>query len=161
MTDDSQLLIDQCTADQLKALLALARGPLPDGQSPAPWAMRPAECAERLTELCKGDAASGELLLTTVSASETPLAVLDGIKELAKRLLKEAPGDAHRAAATLLYHAAVAAALANHGVNISSRASASRWPLYEDLSSVFADHPLRRVFRQAADRIAAAPEGSP
>lgn len=126
MSDGSQSLIDQCRADQLKALLALARGPLSDGQSPAPWAMRPAECAERLAELCKVEAISGELLLATVSAPETSLAVLGRIKELAKRLLKEAPPDARRAAATLLYHAAVAAALATHGVNISSRAGASR-----------------------------------
>jgi len=158
MSDGSQSLIDQCTADQLKALLTLARSPLPAGQSPQPWALRPAECAERLTELCKGETASGELLLATVSASETPLAVLNGVKELAKRLLKEGPGDAHRAAATLLYHAAVAAALANHGVNISSRASAARWPLYEDLSTIFSDHPLGRIFRQAADRITAGQE---
>ena len=161
MSDGSRSLIDQCTADQLKALLALARGPQPPGQSPQPWAMRPAEFAKRLAELCKVEAVSGELLLATLSAPGTSPAVLGRIKELAKRLLNKAPPDAHRAAATLLYHAAVAAALATHGVNISSRTSAARWPLYEDLSSIFADHPLGRIFRQAADRIAAASDKTP
>jgi hypothetical protein len=93
-----------------------------------------------------------------VITPDTPLAGLRTLKEMAKHRATQASEEAHRAAATLLYHATIAAALGRHGVNISSRPAASRWPLYEDLSAIFAAHPLGEVFRQAADRIAATPE---
>lgn len=160
MSDGSHSLIDRCTAAQLKELLALACGARPGGQSLLDWARRPADLARLLTELCEGEEASGEILLSTLCDPETPLAVLRGIKELAKRLLKGAKGEPQRAAATVLYHAAVAAAFARHGVNVSMRAIEARWSLYEDLAAVFAEHPLGGLFRQAAERIANAAEGT-
>jgi hypothetical protein len=55
-------------------------------------------------------------------------------------------------AATLLYHAAIAAAYAQHGVNVSSRPIETRRDLYEDLGNAFTGAMLGDVFRQAVDR---------
>jgi hypothetical protein len=112
-----------------------------------------AELNRLLTELCAGTKESGEVLLGTVASRETPIEILQGTKEMAKALMAEASSDAHRAAATLLYHAAIAAAFARFGANISSVASESRVALYEDLSSAFGADPLGDLFREAADRL--------
>jgi hypothetical protein len=106
-----------------------------------------------LTELCAGKEGSGEVLLCTVAAQETTLQALQGTKEMAKALMADLASAAHRAAATLLYHAAVAAALARFGVNISSVSQESRVALYEDLAGVLGADPLGGVFRAAADRL--------
>jgi hypothetical protein len=152
MSHPSSVLIDHCTPSQLKALLALAASP-PDERNPlAAQAANPAELRRLLTELCQGEADAGELLLSTVCTPETPLEALRGIKELAKKLLAEAKTDAHRSAATFLYHAAIAAAFGHHGVDISSRPISARSTLYEDLAAALAGDPLGHVFRQALDR---------
>jgi hypothetical protein len=158
MPDASQSLTDHCTVDQLKALLTLALTPQPEGTPATPWAMSAAEFEARLAEAFEGAMIPGARALALVTAPDTPLAGLRSLKELAKNRAAHATGEAPRAAATLLYHAAIAAALGRHGVNISSRPAASRWALYEDLSAIFATHPFGQLFRQAADRIAAAPE---
>jgi hypothetical protein len=79
---------------------------------------------------------------------------LQGIKELAKSLTARAHTESERAAAALVYHAAVAAALARHARNISSRGGAGRYELYEDLAALMAGSPLGQVFREAAEVLA-------
>jgi hypothetical protein len=66
-----------------------------------------------LSELCGEAEESGELLITTVCEEKTPVEVLRGIKDIAKRLHAKARSDPHRNVATLLYHAAIAAAEAH------------------------------------------------
>ena len=148
----SSAIIDRCTPSQLKALLALASRPQGEPTSLSAQAANPAELGRLLTELCQGQAESGELLLNAVCEAETPVEALRGIKELAKNLLVDARTEAHRNAATFLYHAAVAAAFGRYGVDISTRPISARWTLYEDLAATLAGHPLGEVFQQAVDR---------
>ena len=148
----SSAIVDRCTPSQLKALLSLASRPQREPTSLPAQAANPREISRLLTELCQGQPESGELLLATVCEEETPIAALRGIKELAKQLSAEAKTEAQRQAATVLYHAAVAAAFGRHGVDISSRPLSSRSTLYEDLAALLAGHSLGAVFRQAVER---------
>jgi hypothetical protein len=151
MSKPSSTLIDRCTPTQLKALLTLAAGAVGEGRSLPAQVARIQEVRQLLTELCKDEPNSGAVLLATAAAPETPVETLRGIKEYAKQLLGRAQTESHRNAATLLYHVAVAAAFARHGVNISTRSTSARWPLYEDLATALAGDPLGEVFRRAAD----------
>lgn len=148
----SSAIIDHCSPSQLKALLSLASRPLGGPAALSSQTVNPEELSRLLTELCQGQAESGELLLTTVCEEETPIEALRGIKELAKQLSAEAKTEAQRQAATVLYHAAVAAAFGRRGADISSRPLSSRSTLYEDLAAMLAGHPLGAVFRQAVER---------
>ena len=149
----SSNLLDRCPPSGLKVLLSLAAGQSGDSGS-LPSAVRDrAELVRLLTEMCAGSTEeSGEVLLSTVTSRETPLQTLQGTKEMAKALMADAATEAHRAAATFLYHAAVAAAL-RFGVNISTIPAESRVPLYEDLAGALGADPLGAVFRDAADRL--------
>jgi hypothetical protein len=148
--------IDDCTREQLRALLTLAAGGT-DPQLSFLAGLRPHEELVRvLGELCRGTSETGETLLTALSAGQTPLDALRGIKELAKTMLEDARAPHQRAAGMLLYHGSIAAAFARHGVNISAVSPSSRLALYEDLASALAGEALSEVFREAADRIVAA-----
>ena len=150
----STITIEHSATGQLKALLALAHVPRGHGFLPPGLANR-TDLAAHLTALCQGSEQSGEALLSTLCTRQTPLAALQGIKELAKTLAEKAGSEIERGAATLLYHAAVAAALGHHGQNISSRPGATRFELYDDLSALMAGDPLGQVFQEAADRLEA------
>ncbi|MCI0490703.1 MAG: hypothetical protein L0229_29265 [Blastocatellia bacterium] len=152
MSKPSSVRIEQCTQAQLKELLSLAAGQ-PGRNVSMPIGMADREELYRLlAELCGGEEGSGELLLTTICAEEAPVEALRGIKELAKKLSADARTEAHRNAAILVYHAAIAAAFGRHGINLSSRPIDARCSLYEDLATAFAEDPLGDVFREAADR---------
>ena len=110
------------------------------------------ELCRLLSELCGETRDSGELLLATICDEQTPVEALRSIKDIAKELRIKARSETHRNAATLLYHAAIAAAYAWHGVNLSSRLIEVRCDLYEDLGVAFAGDPLGELFRRAIDR---------
>ena len=112
-----------------------------------------ADLLRLLTELCSEIEQSGEVLLSTICALETPLLRLQEIKELAKTLLVDAQTEAYRAATILLYHLAVAAAFGRYGVNISSRSLDARLALYEDLATALGSDQLGNVFRRFIDRV--------
>lgn len=152
MSRSSSAIIDRCPPSQLKALLALAAGPARERVPMPTQAADPRELRQLLTELCQGRTESGELLLTTISTATTPLAVLRNIKDLAKKLLDDARTEAHRHAATFLYHAAIAAAFCHHGVNLSTRPIGARGTLYADLAAGLSGDPLGQMFQQAAER---------
>jgi hypothetical protein len=144
--------IARCHRAQLKALLALANVPAPAEQArpiPVPESAQLRRC---LTELLANDASSGELLIATVSAPTASLTELRLVKDLAKGLVRRAQTSSYRDAATLLYHAALAAAYARHGVNLSAHAMAARRPLYEALAQRLEGDPLAAVFRRAVGR---------
>ena len=149
--------IEHSASWQLKALLALAQVRGRHGDFlPAGLGSR-AELARHLSTLCQDAAQSGEVLLSTICEPQTPLAVLQGIKELAKSLAGKASTEQERAAASFLYHAAVATALGRHGKNISSRSGSARSELYEDLAALMTGDPLGQVFAEAAERLTAEP----
>ena len=152
MARDSSLSLGDTSAQQLRTLLGLAARSEKGSASLTAQAADPAGISALLTEIGAEVGESGDLLLETVAASDTPLEVLCGIKDLAKRLAERARGQAHRDATTFLYHAAVAAAAGGHGVNISSTPLGPRLALYEDLAVALAGHPLGTVFREAICR---------
>jgi hypothetical protein len=152
MTETATISLDHLSSQRLKALLGLAVKPDRAGGSLPTAVAEPSEFERLLTELCRGRGESGDLLITTVCAEDTPLEVLMGIKELAKRLVAGARTESHSNAATLLYHAAVAAAVARHGANVSSLPLGERLSLCEDLAVALAGHPLGEVFRAAVER---------
>jgi hypothetical protein len=78
---------------------------------------------------------------------------LAGIKEQAKGFLREVTDRRHRDAATLLYHAAVAAAFVRHGAAISGRPMRKQRELYDQFAATWTGHPLGELFREAARRI--------
>ena len=141
--------LEQCSPAQLKTLLDLGTRATSEGDALVRGAEEAGDLAGLLTELCAGRAESGALLLDTVGDPATPIDVLRGIKELAKQLVDGAASEDHRIAATLLYHAAVAAAAARHGVSLSSAPLAERVDLYAELAVVLGDTPLGTVFHEA------------
>jgi hypothetical protein len=96
-------------------------------------------------------------LLEVAAQPTTPVQELTSIKERAKVLIGEAADTRHRDAATLLYHAAVAAAFVHHGAEISGRPMHKQQTVYERFAEKFAGQPLGRLFREAASRVARAP----
>ena len=95
-------------------------------------------------------------LLDRATAPAASVEELTGIKEQAKVLLKAALDRRHREGATLLYHAAVAAAFVNHGAKISGRPLHKQQSLYEQFAQTWEGQPLGRLFREAARRVAEA-----
>ena len=142
--------IDSVNALGLRRILLLAFG----SPSVTVDIHDPDDVGRLLRDLCVRRAESAASLLDVAAAKTTPLEDLRFIKELAKRLLKNAPHSAGEAEAVhLLYHVAVAAAISRFRVDMSRSSPADRSLLYERLGIVFAGHPIGDVFRAAAGRI--------
>jgi hypothetical protein len=120
------------SATQLRTLLQIASKPTP--RLPA-----------------KGIAAD---LLKRAIAETTSVEELATIKDRAKTLIAGAKTRPQRDAATLLYHAAVAAAFVRHDRTISGRPMEKQQRTYEAFAAAWADHPIGRLFHDAAGRIA-------
>jgi hypothetical protein len=140
------------SADRLRELLALAVD-------------RPSEYASLLARAKQvdglevvladalGTADVATQMLTDLRTPGTAIETLLAIRDRAKALINGEIENAGREAATLVYHAATAAAIGRHGINLSSVPPESRLPLYEDLATVLANDPLAAVFREAADHV--------
>ena len=147
-------LLDRCRTSQLEALLGLAVEPDASPISLPPEAGDTRELQRLLNELLPDQRESVGLLLEALLPVDQKLEVLERLKELGKRLVADAPTESHRNAARVLYHAAIAAACAHHGVNLSSHPIRSRLSLYEELAALLGTHPLGAVFRKAVTRAA-------
>jgi hypothetical protein len=154
MPKQTTLVVDKCTPEQLKELLKIAADKT---TATAPLLK---EVGNRrvliavLAQLSKDSEEAIEMLLQTACDAQAPLSAAQTTKELAKLLLDSAAIAKEKAAATFLYHLAVAAAIAFHGVNIASRSGKLRLPLYRELAAALGDDPLGEVFATAADKIA-------
>jgi hypothetical protein len=95
-----------------------------------------------------------DLLATAIDAA-TPVTELTRIKDQAKAFLEHAEDRRHREAATLLYHAAVAAAFVHHAARISGRPMRKQEALYRQFADAWDGRPLGRIFREAAARAVA------
>lgn len=82
--------------------------------------------------------------------STTALRSLRELKERAKRLLAGEHSPGIDAALRLIYHGAIAAALAHHGTNISKQPAGERRRLYAHLASEYDGHPLGEMFASAS-----------
>jgi hypothetical protein len=142
-------MLDHCTDRQLRDLLALAST---GAQVTRNWLVEvgdPEQLESLLKEMCAGTGDSGAKLVQAVCSPDTSLEELVALKSTAKRLAVAAQAPAQKAAATLLYHLAVASALAHHGQNISSKDPAERLSLYQDLASELPDDEMAAVFERA------------
>jgi hypothetical protein len=153
MPDTKNSLIDNFNARQLSELLALGTN-LPE--TATDWLLDVGDW-ERLeallTDMSTGEEQSGTALLETVSSPDTTLEMLVVVKDIAKRLATKAKDKPQKAAATLLYHLSVAAALGHCGQTISSRDPAEQLPLYGELAEELSDDELAAVFARAIGRI--------
>ena len=95
----------------------------------------------------------GEGLLEGAMAPTASVPDLVRIKEAAKVLLAKAGRPEDREAAQLLYLVAVAAALAQHGIEISSWPAEDQREQFESMVTRHAGFALGDLFRRAADRI--------
>jgi hypothetical protein len=156
MPDTEISMLDHCSDRQLKELLALACS---DVKATRDWLLEIGDFQrmdELLSDMCAGGGPSGSALLRAVCSADTPVETLVEIKGVAKRLSVAAEAPAQNAAATLLYHLAVASALGHHARNISSKDPADRLPLYKDLAAELSDDEMAAIFEKASDRIASA-----
>jgi hypothetical protein len=154
MSDVDISILENCTGRQLKELLALAST---NTQVTPNWLLEIGDSEQLeylLTEILRATGESGGQLVQVVCCPETPVEVLVAIKSTAKRLVVAAESPAHTAAATLLYHLAVASALGNHARNISSRDPVERLPLYKEMAAELCDDELAAVFEKAIDGLA-------
>ena len=149
MTDTEVSILDRCTGRQLKELLALASN---DANASRNWLLEIVDLDALeylLTGMCAGTGESAGALLQAVCSADTPVEVLVAVKSSAKRLVTAVEEPAQKAAATLLYHLAVAAALGRHGRNISSKDSIERLPFYKELAAELTDDNLATIFEKA------------
>ena len=154
MSDVEISMLEHCTDRQLRHLLTLAAG---SANTTRDWLLEIGDCCHMeslLSEMCTGSAQPGGGLLRAVCAADARLEVLLTIKKTAKELAVAAQGPAQYAAATLLYHLAIAAALGLHGQNISSQDSGKRLALYKDLAAELTDEELAAVFERAVSALA-------
>lgn len=152
MPDAEISMLDRCSGRQLKELLALASI---EAKTAPDWLLEvgDVEALEYLlAQLCAETGKSAGVLLQGVCCAETPVEILLEIKSAAKRMAAAAVTPAQKAAATLLYHLSVAAALGRYGRNISSKDPAARLPLYRELAVELADEELAGIFERAIAR---------
>jgi hypothetical protein len=148
--------LDHCTYRQLQDLLALASTEV---KATRDWLLEIGDFQrldDLLMEMCASAGQSGGALLRAVCSADTPVETLVEIKSVAKRLAVAAEAPAQNAAATLLYHLAVASALAYHARNISSKDPEGRLLLYKDLAAELSDDELAAIFEKAVVQIGSA-----
>jgi hypothetical protein len=142
----------KCSAAQLRSLLALAIEQ--PGEYGALLArVRDVDEVARLLAAAQGLPETETGMVAALAARETSLADVRGMRGTAKALIAHAKNNGEREAAAFAYHAATAAALGRHAVNLSAVPPQSRVPLYEDLAAALGAHPLAEVFREAVDVI--------
>ena len=139
--------LDSLTGSQVKTLLLVAsESRLSPDAAPAE---RADEAAQLLAEMTGAAADSRSDLLDTAIDETTTVAELTRIKDLAKTLIKDAPDNARRETAQLLYHVSVAAAFVRLGASISGRPMRKQQILYEQYATRWAGHPIGRLFRSS------------
>jgi hypothetical protein len=138
------------TGSGLRALLlAVLESPTEDGAH----LDGAAGASQVLAALGRRVGLQGEGLLEGAMAPTASVPDLVRIKEAAKVLLGKAERPEEREAALLLYLAAIAAALARYGIEISSKPAEDLRERYESLATRHAGFALGELFRRAADRI--------
>jgi hypothetical protein len=150
MTDRIDSAVVGASAARLRRLISLADARPQTTEEVIPRLGDPTELAALLEEIVPS-AADGNRMVAAVLDPATPLADLEKIHAEGRELIRRAQNLTHQAAAELLYHAAVAAAYARHGVNLASRPIAARRALYERLARLLGPGPLANIFRGLAE----------
>jgi hypothetical protein len=149
----TNVALGECTTTQMKALLGLGETTPGTRNDLVLLATQPEVMRRLIHEACSEEGESVPDPLAEVSNPQTTTARLAGIKNWTKTVLGRSLDEGRRTAVTILYHAAIAAAFAHHGEEISTLPIDSRWVLYQDLADALAGDPLAAVFRACADRI--------
>ena len=152
MVHSDDVSLDHLTRGQIAALLELAEDAARSHSSLPALVTRIPDVLSRLAILHVEDGRGGEGVLADLLRPETGLGSLRHDKEVIKRGAQSAADEESRACWTLLYHVAIAAAYARHGVNISSHSIESRLGLYEDIAATTPHAEIGQVFRAALER---------
>jgi len=134
----------------VKTLLAVALAASPSPEADSTPNDRMANAQHILSELGEKAHESCEGIFARLAAPGLPLSDLRKVKELSKRLLAVAESQAHRDAATLLYHLAVATALVHRGEHISGEPLEARKHIYSRLAELFSGDAIGEIFRRAS-----------
>lgn len=147
--------IATCSTAQLRALLALALDRRGEYGALVARARHLEETRRLLGEgLGSHDQAAD--LVQVVADPDATLEAINRVRNQSKALLDRGPSQAHREAAMFIYHAATAAALGRHRINLSSIAPQGRLSLYDDLAGALGNDALAEVFREAVAYVSAA-----
>jgi hypothetical protein len=149
MIDIEVSALEHCSGRQLKRLLKLAYRGEEVTRNLLLEVGDPKQLERLLDEIYTGTGQPARNLLQAVCSPDTPLDDLREIRSAAKRLVVAVRGPRPKAAATLLYHLAIACALGRYGQNISSKDPAERLELYKYLASELSDEELAAVFANA------------
>jgi hypothetical protein len=147
MTDRIDSVVIGASAVQLRRLISLANQRPQTTEAVIPRLADPTELAILLDEIAPAAVLIGDRLVSAVLDPATPLEGLETVRREARELIKRAQSVTQRAAAELLYHAAVAAAYVRHGANIASRPIDIRRTLYERLAGLLSSGPVADIFR--------------
>jgi hypothetical protein len=107
----------------------------------------------RLMEIDAHPARDMEWLVDAALDPATPIGELQNITETAKKLVGAAATRAHRDAATLLYHFAVASALANHGAMLTGRRPEEQRTIYTTLAATGGDKIVTDTMERAIRKL--------
>ena len=152
MTSSEDPRLKGATSAQLTTLLSLAFLSGGSEESVPAIARDLVETRRLLSQVPAGGFGTAERLLDAICVPRTSLDGLLRMKETAKELLATAATREQQDAVTLVYHAAVAAALAEHGARITSRPIEERMGLYESLAVALRGQLLGDIFLRAVDR---------
>jgi hypothetical protein len=144
--------LDACKPGQLLSLLHLVSNQGVPASATRTGAAGNPQLGKKLRELCARSGYDGPDLLEQAAHPESSVEQLREVMLSAQTLAAEAADEQQWQAASFLYHLAIAAALARHHVNISTRTLDSRVGIYEDFASSLLEDPLGGIFRDAADR---------
>jgi hypothetical protein len=146
--------LDSCSSGQLAMLLALAERGSIAARSLRPLSRSRDELQEMLARCSVGSHGTATAVIAMLTDPSTPLESHSEVKRDAKRQLREASaGKEQEEVLTLVYHAAIAAALLMHDTVISSRPPDERLALYEDFADVFAGTPVGLLFQKTAEKL--------
>ena len=143
--------LDACKPVQLLSLLQLASKPEESATATRTGAAGSPQLGKKLRELCARSGHDGPELLARAGHPDSSVEQLREAMLTAQTLSAEAEDEEQWYAASFLYHLAVAAALARHRVNLSTRTPDSRIGIYEDFAASLLEDPLGEIFRGAAD----------
>jgi hypothetical protein len=148
VTDNIDSTIAGASAAHLRRLISLANERPQSTEAVVPRLADPTELTILLDEIAPAAVPnSNGSMVAAVLDPATPLTELETVYRQARELIKRAENVTQKAAAELLYHAAVAAAHARHGANIANRPIEARRALYKRLADLLGPSPLANIFR--------------
>lgn len=149
MSEGIEALVAGASAAQLNRLVGLAAAEPRTTDEVIPELAELPALVVLLAEMLPNGVEDAAALVDGVADPAMPLQTVRETMGRARELIGAAPNLRCRAAAELLYHSAIAAGKAHHGVNLGRRPLALRRELYARLAEHLADGPLGPLFAAA------------